>query len=52
MLTERPELAEELIRLIEMSKQQSSYRLRLAPDGQSLEWLAPDDHGETVSPFQ
>ena len=30
------------------SKLQSSYRLRFAPDGQSLEWLAVDDQGDVV----
>lgn len=43
-----PELAREVIRVINISKLQSSYRLRFAPDGQSLEWLATDDQGEVV----
>jgi putative cardiolipin synthase len=43
-----PELAKEVIRVINISKLQSSYRLRFAPDGQSLEWLATDDQGEVV----
>jgi cardiolipin synthase C len=43
-----PELAKEVIRVINISKLQSSYRLRFAPDGQSLEWLATDDQGEIV----
>jgi len=43
-----PELAKEVIRVIDISKLQSSYRLRFAPDGQSLEWLATDDQGEIV----
>jgi cardiolipin synthase C len=43
-----PELAKEVIRVINISKLQSSYRLRFAPDGQSLEWLAIDDQGEVV----
>ena len=43
-----PELAKEVIRVINISKLQSSYRLRFAPDGQSLEWLAVDDRGEVV----
>jgi len=38
-----PELAKEVIRVINISKLQSSYRLRFAPDGQTLEWLAIDD---------
>jgi putative cardiolipin synthase len=43
-----PELAKEVIRVINISKLQSSYRLRFAPDGQSLEWLATDDQGDVV----
>lgn len=43
-----PELAKEVIRVIDISKLQSSYRLRFAADGQSLEWLAIDDQGEVV----
>src|SRR5437667_1975385 len=42
------ELAKEVIRVINISKLQSSYRLRFAPDGQSLEWLATDDQGVVV----
>jgi putative cardiolipin synthase len=43
-----PELAKEVIRVINISKLQSSYRLRFGPDGQSLEWLATDDQGDVV----
>jgi putative cardiolipin synthase len=43
-----PELAKEVIRVINISKLQSSYRLRFANDGQSLEWLATDNQGEVV----
>jgi putative cardiolipin synthase len=43
-----PELAKEVIRVINLSKLQSSYRLRFAPDGQRLQWLAVDDQGEVV----
>jgi cardiolipin synthase C len=42
------ELAKEVIRVINISKLQSSYRLRFAADGQSLEWLATDEQGEVV----
>jgi putative cardiolipin synthase len=48
IFAECPELAKEVIRVINISKLQSSYRLRFAPDGQSLEWLATDDRGEVV----
>ena len=43
-----PELAKEVIRVINISKLQSSYRLRFAPDGERLQWLATDDQGEVV----
>ena len=43
-----PELAKEVIHVIDISKFESSYRVRLAPDGQSLEWLARGDQGEVV----
>jgi putative cardiolipin synthase len=42
------ELAKEVIRVINISKLQSSYRLRFAPDGRSLQWLTADDRGEVV----
>ncbi len=48
ILAECPELAKEVIRVINISKLQSSYRLRFGPDGQGLEWLATDDQGEVV----
>jgi cardiolipin synthase C len=43
-----PELAKEVIRVINISRLQSSYRLRFAADGRSLEWLATDGQGEVV----
>jgi putative cardiolipin synthase len=43
-----PELAKEVIRVIDISKLQSSYRLRFASDSQSLQWLATDDQGDVV----
>jgi putative cardiolipin synthase len=43
-----PELAKEVIRVINISKLQSSYRLRFGPDGQRLQWLATDDQGVVV----
>ena len=48
ILAECPELAMEVIRVVNISKLQYSYRLRFAPDGQSLEWLATDDQGDVV----
>ena len=43
-----PGLAREVINVINISKLESSYRLRFAPDGQSLQWLAIDDYREVV----
>jgi putative cardiolipin synthase len=48
LLAECPELARDVIRVINISKLQNSYRLRFAPDGQNLEWLATDGQGEVV----
>ena len=48
ILAESPQLAKEVIRVIHISKLQSSYRLRFGRDGQSLEWLTMDDEGDVV----
>jgi putative cardiolipin synthase len=34
-----PELAQEVANVIQVSRMQSSYELRFAPDGNSLQWL-------------
>ncbi|WP_326541738.1 phospholipase D family protein [Pseudorhodoferax sp.] len=41
-------LAQEMLRVIEVSKTRSAYRLRLRDDGQAVEWLALDGAAETV----
>jgi len=48
IIAECPPLAKEVIRVIHISKLQSAYRLRFAPDGQSLEWLTMNDEGDVV----
>ncbi len=48
MLAECPELAREVVRVMNLGKLQGSYRLRFAADGRSLEWLAIDDQREVV----
>jgi cardiolipin synthase C len=48
ILAECPQLAREVIRVINISKLQSAYRLRFAPDGKTLEWLTMDDKGDVV----
>jgi len=41
-------LAKELLRVINISKLESAYRLRLAPDGTDLQWLTLEDDKEVV----
>jgi putative cardiolipin synthase len=41
-----PELARELIRIIDIGRLQSAYRVRLAPNGNGLEWLGFQDDSE------
>jgi len=48
MLAECPELARQVIDVIGMSQRGSSYRLRIASDGVTLEWLTTTDDGEVV----
>jgi cardiolipin synthase C len=48
MLAECPELARQVIDVIAMSQRGSSYRLRFASDGVTLEWLTTTDRGEVV----
>ncbi len=44
---ESPQLAKELLRIINISKLQSAYRLRLGEQG-GLEWLTMDDEKEVI----
>ena len=48
IIAECPELAREVLLSIEISKRKSSYRVRLASGGESLEWLANEDQGDVV----
>jgi putative cardiolipin synthase len=48
MFIESPALAKELLRVINISKLESAYRLRLAPDTSRLQWLTIEDDKETV----
>ncbi len=43
-----PQLAREVLRLMDLDKLQASYRVVLQPDGQSLRWLAADEEGEVA----
>src|SRR6266513_4843566 len=48
IIAESPQLAKEVIRVIQISKLQSAYRLRFGADGETLQWLTMDDDGEVV----
>ena len=48
LLAESPELARQVIDVIDLAQRGSSYRLRFANDGVSLEWLATSDTGDVV----
>jgi putative cardiolipin synthase len=48
IIAESPQLAREVIRVIQISKLQSAYRLRFGPDGKSLQWLTVDEQGDVV----
>jgi len=43
-----PQLAREVLRLMDLDKLQASYRLRLKPGTETVQWLAQDDDGEVV----
>ena len=45
LFIDSPQLAREVLRLMDLDKLQASYRVVLAPDG-GLRWLATDDEGE------
>ena len=45
---ESPELAREMIRIIDIDRLQSAYRVRLAASGVGCEWLTIDDDQEMV----
>ena len=47
-IIESPELARELLHIIDIDRLQSAYRVRLAPDGQTVQWLSADDENEIV----
>jgi len=43
-----PELAREMIRIIDVDRLRSAYRLRLNRDGTSCEWVSVDDDDEEI----
>jgi putative cardiolipin synthase len=48
MFIESRALAKELLRVINISKLESAYRLRLDPESSQLQWLTMDEDKETV----
>jgi len=48
ILVQSPQLTKEVLRIFHISKLQSSYRLRFAPEREAIEWLSMDDEGEMV----
>jgi putative cardiolipin synthase len=48
MLVESPELAEDVLRLKNYVESVGSFHLRLAPDGEHVQWIGADDGKETV----
>ncbi len=48
MFIESPALAKELLRVINISKLESAYRLRLDPKTSKLQWLTLDDDKEVI----
>jgi cardiolipin synthase C len=48
LIAQCPDLARDVTRAIDASRLHSSYQLRFAPDGQSLEWLVMNEDPQTV----
>jgi len=47
-MIDSPPLARELLRIIDIDRYQSAYRVRLGPNGKGLEWLSNDGEHEMV----
>jgi len=47
-MIDSPPLARELLRIIDIDRLQSAYRVRLGPNGKGLEWLSNDGEHEMV----
>ncbi len=48
MFIDNPAIAKELLRVVNISKLQSAYRVRLNPNGAGLQWISSDDDQEMV----
>ncbi len=47
IVIDSPQLAREMLRIVNINKEQNSYQVRLADDGRTLQWLS-DDNGKEV----
>ena len=47
-MIDSPPLARELLRIIDIDRLQSAYRVRLGPNGKGLEWLSNDGEREMI----
>jgi putative cardiolipin synthase len=52
IVAECPELAQDVVRVIDAARLQNSYRLRFGPDGESLEWLPMGSEREPALPSE
>ncbi|MDB5999477.1 MAG: phospholipase D/Transphosphatidylase [Rhizobacter sp.] len=48
IFADSPELAAEVLRVVNISKLQSAYKVRVNPTGPGLQWLTMDDDGEVI----
>lgn len=48
VVIDSPEVARELIRIIDIDRLQSAYRVQLAKNGRGIQWVSLDDDGEVV----
>ena len=48
LFIDSPQMAQQVLKLIDTLKSQGAYKLRLGPDGKSLEWISTEGDGNTV----
>ena len=48
MVAQSPELARDVVRVLDAARQWSAYRLQFGPDGESLLWLGMGDQRDVV----
>ena len=47
-IIDSPEIAREIIRVIDIDRLQSAYKVRLSKSGSGIEWLGMDDDKEVI----